>query len=245
MVSFVIEPIVIFVNISLFNTIFKLNNTNTLLNYSLSQIIWYFAAINFVWIFIWNMTDDRISKGILSGDIAMYLIQPIPILKRELANTLADRFCAIIFEFIPCLIIYSFIYFPDFMTVYSLIRFLFLVMFSFIMLFLINFLIGLASFFIKSNISLQALKGIIISFAAGALIPFEFFPEWLQNFLLSLPFQYLFYWPVQFFLNKEITQNIFFFMKIISIQIIWITILYICTVILWKISVKRFCSVGG
>lgn len=245
MVSFIIDPIVILINISLFTTIYTINNATTLLSYTLAQMIWYFAAVNFVWMFIFNHTDARISNGILSGDIAMYLVQPISLLKRELAQTLSDRFCSIIFEFIPCLIIFSCIFFPDFMSVFSSLKFIFLVILAFNMLFLLNFIIGMTSFFIKSNLSLQALRGILISFTAGAFIPLEFFPDWLQNIFRLLPFQYLFYWPVQFFLNKEITQNNLFFLKVICIEFGWIVALYVFTVLYWKAAIKRFCSVGG
>lgn len=245
MVSFFIDPIVILINISLFTTIFQFNNAETMFNYSLTQMIWYFAAINFVYFFIWNQADDRISKGIISGDIAMHFVQPVSLLKRELATTMADRFCSIMFEFIPCFIIYSLIFFPDFFNILAFMKFLFLIILSFIMMFLINFIIGLTAFFIKSNLSLQALRGVLISFTAGAFIPFEFFPGWFQNILHLLPFQYLFYWPVQFFLNKTVTQNSFFFIKTILFQSLWVIAFYIGTRVLWSISVKRFCSVGG
>jgi ABC-2 type transport system permease protein len=245
LITFMIDPILLLINIALFTAIFSYNNTNIILSYSLTQMIWYFAATNFIWNFIWNRTDENIAKGILTGDLAMQLIRPVSIFKSEFANAFATRIAGILFEFIPSMIIYSLLCFPSFLTVPAFLKFLTSVVLSFVMNFLISFLIGLSSFFIKSSFSLQALKSIFISLTAGAYIPYEFLPDWLRNFFQLLPFQYLFYWPIQFFLNKEITQDYTFFLQIIASQIAWIIILYICARVFWKLAAKRFCSAGG
>jgi ABC-2 type transport system permease protein len=208
-------------------------------------MIWYFAATNFIWTLIWNRTDERLSRDIITGDLAMHIIRPVSIFKRELADAVSMRIIAILIEFIPCMIIYGLLYFPSFLTIAALLKFFCLIMFAFFMYFLITFLIGLSSFFIKNNSSLQALKAILISLSAGAYIPYEFFPDWIRNIFQLLPFQYIFYWPIQFFLNKEMTRDFAFFLKTIGSQLIWIVVLFICCKVFWKISVKRFCSAGG
>ncbi len=245
LVSLLIDPIILLLNIALFTTIFSYNKTQTILNYSLPQMIWYFAAASFVWYFIWNFTDRNISAGILSGELAMDLVKPVSILRRELSFAIANRVSGVIFEFIPSVILYSLVYYPKFMTPYSMLRFFSIIVLSFFMFFLINFLIGLSAFIIQSNFALQAFKFIIISLTAGAIIPIEFFPGWLQKVTMLLPFQYLFYWPIQFFLNRDFTQDIFFFLKILAGQAGWILLLYLSCKFFWNLSIKKFCSAEG
>ncbi len=245
LITFMIDPILLLINMALFTAIYSYNKTHVLLSYTLTQMIWYFAASNFIWNFIWNKTDDDISRGIQTGDMAMQLIRPIPVIKSNLANTIAHRFAGILFEFCPSMIIFCILCFPTFLTIYAFLKFLSFMLLGFIMNYLINFLIGLSSFFIKSNFSLQALKTIFITLTAGAYIPFEFLPNWLRHIFELLPFQYLVYWPIQFLLNKDITQSNLFYLKILASQILWIFAFYVFVKIFWKLAVKRFCSAGG
>lgn len=79
MISLAIDPIVLFINIKLFAAIFAYNQTNTILGYSLSQMIWYFGVTTFVWYFTWNFTDRRIAEIILLGDMVIDLLRPVSI----------------------------------------------------------------------------------------------------------------------------------------------------------------------
>lgn len=245
LISLIADPIALLINIALFTSIYKNNNSEYILGYSLPQMVWYFAGITFVWYFIWNFADTKMSEKILSGDLAVDLLRPVPVFKLELANAISLRVAGIVFEFIPSLILYSLIFYPDFLTVISMAKFLIVVAMAFLLFFLINYIIGLLAFFIKNNFSLSSVKFTVIALAAGAYIPLDFFPQWLKGIINYLPFQYLFYWPIQFFLNRENTQGINPLLEILGMQLFWITVLYILSQILWKQSIRRFCSAGG
>ncbi len=244
-ISLLIDPMVLLINISLFTSIYNYNNTQNILGYSLSQMIWYFAGTSFIWYLTYNFTDRNISTGILSGDIAVLLLKPVSIMKVELAEALALRTNGLLFEFIPSLILYSLIYHPDFLSIFSLLRFLTVIIFAFSINFLLNFLIGISAFVIKSNFSLQSLKSAVVGLLAGVFFPIDFFPDFIQNIASYLPFQYIFYVPIQVFLNKSNTNSLEGFMQIILIMLIWTVLLYVLCKVLWSKAVKRFCAVGG
>ena len=244
-ISLLIDPIVLLINISLFTSIYTYNNTQNILGYSLSQMIWYFAGTSFIWYLTFNFADHNISDGILSGDISVLLLKPVSVMKVELAEALALRTTGLFFEFIPSLILYSLIYFPDFLSIFSLLRFLLVIVFAFSINFLLNFLIGISAFVIKSNFSLQSLKTAVVGLLAGAYFPIDFFPDFIQNIINYLPFQYIFYVPIQVFLNKSPTNSLEGFMKIILIMLFWTILLYILCKVLWSKAVKRFCAAGG
>ena len=79
----------------------------------------------------------------------------------------------------------------------------------------------------------------------GSYIPLNFLPESIKNISCYLPFQYIIYWPIQFFLNTEETSEVKVFLYVIINQILWILVLYIIYRILWKKAIKKYVSFGG
>ena len=243
MISFIIDPLVLIINIMLFTSIYQYNNASTLLGYSLSQMIWYFAAATFIFHFVWNFTDRNICDKVLSGDLIMDLIKPLSLFKIELFQAVSLRIFGIIFEFVPSMIIYSLLCSPDFLTILSFVRFLMLIIFSFFIFFLLNYIIGLSSFYFKNIQAIISVKYLILFFSAGAYIPFEFFPEAVKQLLNFFPFQYVFYWPIQFFLNRTPADSLFF-LKHCFIAFGWCIGLFIIGHFLYKKVIKNFCAVG-
>ncbi|HEX3029464.1 MAG TPA: ABC-2 family transporter protein [Clostridia bacterium] len=245
MASLIGDPIVLLIHIASFTAIYAYNDSGYIVGYDLTQMIWYFAGITLIWYCIWNPTDSNIARKILSGDLTIDLLKPVSVFKFELTNAIALRMMAIVLEFIPSIIIYSIIFKPKFITVFSFMRFMLVIIMSFMLYFLINYLIGLTAFAIKSNYSLQSIKFVIISLTAGAFIPLDFFPEWLNRIISFLPFQYLFYWPIQIFLNKEDVRGTEPFCRILGLQLVWIAGLFLLSKLLWKKAIKKYCAVGG
>jgi ABC-type uncharacterized transport system, permease component len=244
MITIFIQPIMIIINIALFTSIYSFNGASQIKGYNLSQMIWYFNGINFVTIIIFNFTEFRLSEKILSGDLIMDLLRPISILKYELATSIGLRMAALIAELSPSIVVYSLIYFPSFMTLFSILRFAVTVFFAFFILYCINFLIGLSAFVFKSNKAMTQIKVLMVSLLGGGAIPLDFYPKSVGSVLDFLPFKYIYYWPTQFLLNMRETQNTRVFIKVCMLQLIWIAILYFASKYLWKKSVQKFCAVG-
>lgn len=245
LISLLIDPVYFFINFMLVSSIYSYNKAENIAGYNLTQMIWYFAAVSFTWYFIYNSADTNMSAKVLSGALTSDLQKPMSIFQNELANAMAIRLLSIVFNFIPSIFIYSLLSFPNFITWLSMIKFLVVVSFAFMIFFQINYLIGLASFVIKSNYSIQTIKFFVINLTAGAFIPLDFFPTWFLDIIKFFPFQYLFYWPIQFFLNRTNCAGVYNFIKIVLIQIFWCVFLYGLCRFFWSKSLKRFCAVGG
>ncbi len=244
-VSLLIDPILLSITIMSFIAIYEYNKTIKIVGYSLSQMIWYFASVTLIWHCIWNSTDENLGKKILSGDLTVDLLKPIPIISLELSNALGARIIAFLIEFIPCSIIFCLFFSPDFISFFSILKFLTAVILAFFLNFILNFLIGLTAFVIKSNQSLRSIKTILISLASGVFIPLEFFPGWFKDIISILPFQYLFYWPIQLLLNNDKVVGLMSFIRIIGFQIFWIIFFFIIYKILWKFAIRKYCAAGG
>lgn len=226
-ISMLIFPITLLINMALFSKIYAYNGTQNIKGYSLSQMIWYFSAINLVWLFIWNFTDSRMSNKIISGTLTSDLLKPISVFRLELAHAVGNRLSGLALELIPTMIVNTLIFYPDFFTAASFGRFLLISVFAFILYFLLNFLLGLSAFVIKNNQSLNRLKFLLIGVFGGGMFPLEFYPEWMIKINDMLPFKYILYWPIQVFLNRKGTDTFNVFSKIVQMQIVWILILLI------------------
>lgn len=245
MLSLIGEPISFLITAVFFSRIYAYNRADVMLGYSLSQMVWYFAGLTLMWYWVWNDTDSRISNKILTGDLAVDLLKPVSIFEFELAHAVGIKIQTLFVEFLPSVFIFSLIFFPDFLTLQSIFKFLAVSVLAFLLYFLISYLNGLAAFFIKSNYSLQSIKFALISLMAGAYIPLEFFPEWLAKITRFLPFEYIFYWPIQLLLNREGIKANGIFLQIFFTQLGWVIGLYILTCFFWRRAIQKFCAIGG
>jgi ABC-2 type transport system permease protein len=245
LISIIIHPIILLADVLLFQTIYAHNGLVTLQGYHLTEMVWYFAGLAFIYIFIWNFTDNRLSDRILNGDLSIDLMRPMSVFKVELANAVGLRISGVLFEFLPDLIVFSLIYYPHFMTVASLLKFIALGIFAFLLYFLLAFLIGMTAFVTKNNKSLSRIKVLVISLLGGGNVPLEFYPAWLNKIINVLPFKYIFYVPIQMLLNRETVQGMYYFMRMICIQLAWILLLYVLCNLIWRIMIRKYCAVGG
>jgi ABC-2 type transport system permease protein len=244
-IMFFVNFAVVLVYLPLFKSIYSFNSTEHIVGYTLQQMVWYFAATKFVNTCIHSYADSRISSKILRGDLSIDLLKPISLFKVELAHGLGLKVPAILIQMLLPFAVYSIILFPSFITVSSILKFLVLNIGGFLIFLTINYLIGLSSFYIKDNNSIIRLKEFFVEFAGGAYIPLDFFPDWANRILDILPFKYIYYWPIQFFLNTKAANESYIFIKIALVQLLWIIALLLISKFLYKNVIRNYCAVGG
>lgn len=245
LLSALIHPLELVIGAVIFTSVYAFGNLESIHGYSLSQIVWYIGGMQIVGTIIWNNASGRLSNQILDGSLSILLLKPTSVFMFELANAVALRAVGILFEFFPILIIQIILFFPDFITIASTLKFVLCVFLSFFLFFLLNFAVGMTAFYMKNNSSMIALKFILTAFAGGTLIPIEFLPGWLQRLSEILPFRYLYYEPLQFFLNREAAGRWEYFVHVLGMQLLWIGLFFIGIKLVWPKVIKHFCAVGG
>lgn len=241
--SIVIDPFVLVLNLALFTSIFSHAGTDRIAGYGMYQMIWYFAACGFMWYCIWNFTDRNMSMRVISGDLTLDLIRPVSIFTIELSRAIALRLSGVLFEFVPLLSIYLVFVPQDFITPATILRFTLSAVGAFLLFFAINFLIGLSANVIQNASAAAAIKHVFVASLGGSLIPLDFFPQPYSGILKNLPFACLFHWPIQFFLGRE-TEWIFFARRI-AICGAWIALFLLADFVLWRRSIRHFSGAGG
>ncbi len=245
LLSALIHPMELIVGAVIFTSVYAFGNLESIHGYSLAQIVWYIGGMQIVGTIIWNFAAGRLSNQILDGSLSIHLLKPTSVFMFELANAIALRIVGILFEFFPILIIQMVLFFPSFITLASTLKFVLCVFLSFFLFFLLNFSVGMTAFYMKNNSSMIALKIILTAFAGGTIIPIEFLPDWLQRLSEFLPFRYLYYEPLQFFLNREAAGGWGYFGHVLGMQLLWITCFFLGIKLVWPKVIKRYCAVGG
>ncbi|MDH5655536.1 MAG: ABC-2 family transporter protein, partial [Spirochaetia bacterium] len=147
--------------------------------------------------------ESLISSRVKTGEIAVDLMKPYSIPLMYLADTIGATLFQIVSRAIPLLIFCYFVFEISIpVTPEILLKFFPVYLFSFIIFFLMLFLISSISFFIVDIFPLWIFYWSLITLTSGAIIPLDFFPEIFSRILLFTPFPYLFYFPTMILLDK-------------------------------------------
>ena len=95
---------------------------------------------------------------------------------------------------------------------------------------------------IEKKLKFDILKGSIIKFFSGALIPLAFFPGVVRDIFELLPFASMVYKPTMIYMGKITGVNI---ALALGGQIIWILVFYALAKLLWYFAQKRLAVQGG
>jgi ABC-2 type transport system permease protein len=115
------------------------------------------------------------------------------------------------------------------------------VVLSLLVNFAIGYIVGLLSFWTKSNYGILS-KRFVVDFFSGGLVPLAFFPEWLKHITLALPFHAIVHVPVSIYLGKMTGVDAYF---ALLQQAIWVVILWGMGSFLWPQAAKTITIHGG
>lgn len=104
---------------------------------------------------------------------------------------------------------------------------------------LIEGIIGITAFWVTEMWPIDLVKDILLSLFGGLLVPLTLMPPLVLFLANLLPFKYMFYVPVSILLSK--TQNPFLE---VSLQALYIIILFGFYKLLWSLGIKKYEGVG-
>ncbi len=235
-----------FVAFYLWRAIFLNSSNKMIAGFSIRDMIVYVFISAITARLISNGVDGDIGEEVKQGSIAINLIRPINYHIRLLFESFGNLLYQFIFVGIPiwlCLTIFLYVTKrqmpPNLMTI--LLYFISLMM-SFLVLFLFNCCFGLLAFYVTNLWGFRNMKGAILGFFSGQLIPLAFFPGWLQTILNFVPFGAINYTPVMIYLEKLSGYKA---IEAIAVQIVWIIILFFLNKFVWNKAINRLTILGG
>ena len=240
---------------------FVLSFLFSLVPFSVSVLLWVAVAKHsefikvkevvsyyFVILIVKNITTTnsiiRFSDDIRLGELNKYLLKPYNYCFYNLMADLPERIVFIVMNFIPLILIYTFLH--NYINLdLSLIKVFFFIIFlilGYLINFFIDFLIGLYSFYFSKVSSLYTSIKVLRNLSAGNIFPLLMLPAKIFLILQFLHFMYTSYVPTMLLLEKTSFDMI---LKNLFISIAWLSVLCLFSAILWKSGMKRYSAYGG
>ena len=234
-------PVVMSANFCLYSAIFR--NSETVAGYTVGETITYMGIAWLLRSTFKTNTDRLIGYRVRSGDIALDLMRPIYYPALVFWQNLGRSMSRALFISIPLAV------FGVTITDVSAPRdfrtwafFAASVVIAYLMVFSIDLMVGISAFFVEFNVEFSWTVDMTVRLLAGLLIPIDFFPQVIASVLLSSPFKYIYFFPIQVYLGRVSPDEI---APALLSGTLWLIGMLIIGHILFKIGARRLTIQGG
>jgi len=210
---------------------------------TIEQMITYVAIS---WIgrsFYFNNIARDLMRMITEGEIAMQLIKPYHVQTMMMFEAVGESAFRLVMFTLPIMVVvvplfkiqrpedpalygWTFVSFCLALVIYSQ----------------FNFLLGCLAFKMKNIQGVLRAKMVSMDFLTGVVVPFTFFPEWVQTVVSWLPFQGISYIPVTIYLGQRTGPDL---TSALLLQLAWAVGLFIAGRLVWRYSVRHVIVQGG
>lgn len=188
-------------------------------------------------------SEMSISGKILDGSVAVDLLKPINFQTARLAETLGTSLLEGAMSAIILVLFTSFlsgVTLPHSPLVYLL--FIISLLGAIMVKFGVVYLAALLCFWSTGSMGIVWTRVAVTNLLSGALVPLAFFPGWLEQAALLLPFQSIIHTPTMIFLGQADTLES---LKLLGIQCFWGAALWIAGKYMWNWAVRQVTIHGG
>lgn len=142
--------------------------------------------------------DGALASEVSSGDVAMMLVRPMPLDSYLFAEYVGLGIARSIYYGLPALLLIGLL-FGDQIRIEParLLWFLPFVLIAFRLSFELQYAIGLLAFFFVVNQQISWSVDMLVRLVSGLIVPLTLFPAGLAAALQLLPFQYLYFKPIE------------------------------------------------
>jgi ABC-2 type transport system permease protein len=187
-------------------------------------------------------TETRISRKIISGDVAMDLLKPLDFQTARISETIGSTLLegGIAVLFIGILIFSQGVVAPQ--SLASGILFVISLAASLLIKFGVIYIASLMCFWTSNGMGIAWTRAAVTNFFSGALVPLTFFPDWLKAVCYVMPFQGIVNIPASIYLGNMRTYEI---LQRIGLQLFWVIVLWMLGKLMWRWSVRQVTIHGG
>ncbi|MEW9699670.1 ABC transporter permease [Paenibacillus sp. SI8] len=232
--------VMIFVNIAIWKAIYEEEETLEGVQF---KILATYIVLSFLLQVVYMMDEYFIESKVRSGLISSDLLKPISFRLYVFSYNVGTTLFRLIMQFAPALIISIFLFklLPPFSNS-MLLCFLLSALLGYLVLYSMNFIVWMSSFWFYWTFSLVTIKDAAVMIFSGALIPLWFMPSWLVDFIKLTPFDSMFYTPIRIYLGMIPQEEI---VSAIIRQVIWVVVLFAIGQLMWKAAAKKLVVQGG
>ena len=235
MVSILVGPVYFAVQYFIWTAVYT--SRDTLAGMELPAIIRYFGATALIGYLTMDFADWNLSMLVRTGKFLTFSLRPVHHRYFALAQKLGHRVLGLGLEFIPCIVIFHFVFGVDMRPAHAGWALLSVAL-AFFINFQFNYILGLTSFWFVKAEGVRRVIYLTSMFFSGALIPLTFFPQRLQTAQYFLPFQYTVYVPAMVYVGN-------FDLNMIVCQILAACVIFIAGERVYRRAMRRYCDVGA
>lgn len=230
----------------IWKAVFMSSGDNTFMGFNMTDMTVYVFLSNLVGFLTATDSTDNLADEIRDGSIIMRMIKPVnvdySILTFEIGNKIMTLTCI----FLPVMIgveVYRYVVLGHIaFSIGNFAVFAVSVILSYLLSFYLNLIFGYLAFFLMNIWGFSILKGSIIKFFSGALIPLAFFPGMVRVVFEQLPFASLVYVPTMIYMGKfSAWETVFVLCK----QVFWLAVFVLVSKMIWSWAQKRLAVQGG
>jgi len=207
-------------------------------NYALSDIIVYLLFSTLIFSIFSSRIAFRLSYLIRTGELSIYLVRPISIIKESFAVSFSDKI-------INLIIFFGILIFTTILLSFNIINVILgvlMIFFSYIMYFYMLSCISLLGFWLIQMWPLRALYNAIYTLFGGLVIPLSFFGEKISNIFKYNPFSLIGFSISETIIGKSDHNQIILYFVATSI---WIVLFLGIYLIGWKKGLRRYEGMGA
>ena len=240
-IGFISFFIMMFVFINLWQYVYQ-DESQLISGYTMNQMIWYVLINEALWFGTRNKTlTNQISLDIKTGNIAYNINKPYNYVFYVIARHLGEiTIKFVLFSiFGICLGLAMIGKIPDF-NVINIPLILIPIILGILINSFIRIAISVISFWIEDSNPFQWIydKMILI---LGTLFPIEMFPRWIQPIIKCTPVFAVSYGPAKLIIDFSMSM----FWKIIAVQIIYLVVISVILLLMYRSGTKRLNVNGG
>jgi len=193
--------------------------------------------------FTFNNIDRTLAYQVQQGEIAVHLIKPFDLQSVMNFEAIGEAAFRLMMFTLPILVVVTPLFGlqrPPDPSLYGW------TLLSFVLALVLNcqlnFLVGCLAFYLKNITGVLRAKAVSMDFLSGVMVPFTFFPAWVQTVTGALPFQGLSYVPVTIYLGRHRGEDLAW---ALLLQTGWSIILFLAGRWLWSRAVRQVTLQGG
>lgn len=207
------------------------------------QTFVYLALGSSIFILFKTYSDWIISHRILDGSITVDLFKPIDFQLQMLSHAAGGALSYFVIITVPALVVVGLTVGGRVPSGVGWLFFLPAVLIAFVISFLLDYMVGLTSFYTASLWGISMTKEIIVTLLSGALIPIQFFPEAVQGVLKVLPFQTMYNVPLTMITQPD--RPVGDFAGMLLVQVLWLIALWVASRLFFRRAVRVLTVAGG
>lgn len=207
------------------------------------QTFLYLALAGAIFTLFKTWVDWTISRKIIQGSIIVDLIRPLDFQIQALFLSMGSALASLVFVTLPSVLVVFWVVRTEIGFGVNLLFFPIVLVFAFLLSFLIDYAVGLSSFYTESLWGISMTKDVLISLLSGALIPLQFFPEWARSVLQLLPFQAIYHIPLLIVTTP--TMDVRTCVMLLAIQLFWVGVLFVLSRLFYRHAIRVLTVSGG